>query len=110
MPLCRSSANKGTQVISKQIPNTIHCHVGLREGGESLGIMRILSLSRKYRGHAVAPGVFHSSENAWLVVHQHVMQCRVTNLDIVQREFLVDVNQNLESTASDRPERSTFRG
>jgi hypothetical protein len=57
--------------------------------------MRILSLSRKNRGDATAPSVLDRGEDSRLVVHQDVVQCRIAGLDIVEREFLVDVDQHM---------------
>src|SRR4030095_782653 len=46
-------------------------------------------------GHTVTPEFFDCGQYAQLVVHQDIVLSRVTPLDIIQRLFLVDVNQHV---------------
>jgi hypothetical protein len=57
--------------------------------------MRILSLSGKNGGDAGAPGFLDRGEDSRLVIHQDVVQRGIAGLDIIKREFLVDIDQHV---------------
>src|SRR5262249_29141202 len=85
---CRKQA---TQIAVEQVSDPVYGHVGCGEGGEGVRVMRILSLSGKDGGDAGAPGLLDRCKDARLVIHENVVQRRIAGLDIIEREFLVDV-------------------
>jgi hypothetical protein len=57
--------------------------------------MCILSLSGKNGGDAAAPSFLDRGEDSRLVIHQDIVQRGITGLDIVEREFLVNIDQDM---------------
>src|SRR5215468_1126301 len=84
-----------TQIAVKQVSDPVHRYVGCGEGDEGVRVMRILSLSGKDGGDAGAPGLLDRGKDTRLVIHENVVQGRIAGRDIIEREFLVDINQDV---------------
>src|SRR5882724_9552808 len=73
-----------TDALDRQVGRTVR-----------LRIARVLTLAGKDRGDAVAPAVLDRGQDPRLVVHQDVVLRRIASLDVVQRRFLVDIDQHV---------------
>src|SRR6476660_7769755 len=89
----RDYRKQATQIIVEQVSDPVHRHVGCGEGSEGLRVMCILSLAGQNGGDAGAPGFLDRGEDSRLVIHQDVVQRRIAGRDIIERKFLVDIDQ-----------------
>src|SRR5262249_5563900 len=84
-----------TQIAVEQVSDPVHRHVGCKARDESVRVMRILSLSGKDRGDAGAPSLLDRGKDTRLVIHQDIVQRRIAGLDIIERKFLMDVDEHV---------------
>src|SRR5438128_12691484 len=78
--------------MSQEVADALDRQVGRRK---SLGIASVLTLAGEDRGDALAPGFLDRSQDPWLVVDENVVLRRIASLDVIQRLFLVDVDQHV---------------
>jgi hypothetical protein len=69
-----------------------------------------MALPREDGGHAMAPGMLNGGQDAKLVVDKDVVIRRVAFFDVVQLQFLVNVNEHGTPKASYNPVRRIFCG
>jgi hypothetical protein len=72
-------------------------------------IERIVALPDEDGGDAPSRSL-HGRQDAQLVVHHHVVPRRIPALDVVEHQFLVDVDQNVPVNGLRMPERSILFG
>src|SRR5580658_7419081 len=86
---------KGRAREFEQVGNSIDGKIGGRKGADDLSIQRELALPYEYGRDPVAPGRLDRREYTDLVVDQHVAVGRISPLDVVEGELLVDVDQDM---------------
>ena len=83
------------QVVVKQVADALHRQVRGRTCGNNFCVVGILTLTRKNGGHAVTQDFLDGGQYAWLIVHQDIVLSWVAPLDVIQRLFLVNIDQNV---------------
>ena len=69
-------------------------NIGRRKGGDRFRIVSIYALPREYGRHAIPPKAFDCRQNSRLVVNKNVMFGGKTALNVVERFFLVDIDEH----------------
>src|SRR5215813_11687473 len=98
--LTRSAVLQGSgfgyssKINAHKIADAFDGAIGSGKPANRLFIQRVMALPCEDGGHAPAPSLFDRGQNAKLVVNEDVMICRVALLDVVQLQFLVDVNEH----------------
>jgi len=72
--------------MRQEVADAFDCQVRRTIG---LRIVSVLTLTRKDRRHALAPGFLDRGQDPRFVVHEDVVLCRIALLDVIQRLFLV---------------------
>src|SRR5262245_5087124 len=83
------------QFIVNQIADPLHRQIRGRISGDGLRVVSVLTLTRKYGRYTVTPDFLDGVQDARLVVHENIMLGRVTLLDVIQRLFLVNINEHV---------------
>src|SRR5438034_1910502 len=77
-----------SQEVADAFDRDVSRTIGLR-------VASVLALARKDRGDALAPGLLDRGQDPRLVVHKNVVLRWIALLDVIQRLFLVDINQHV---------------
>ena len=84
----------GTEIQLDQLPDALNREVGCRKAADDLLIQRVVPLARENGRHPAAPDLFDRSEDAYLVVDENTVICRVAPRDVLLLELLVDVDEH----------------
>src|SRR5262249_41526564 len=90
----RAAFRKSAKVDSHKITDVLDGAVGARVLADQLFIQRVMALSREDGGYATAPGALDGSQDTDLVVDEDVVIGGIARFDVVEFQFLVDVDQH----------------
>src|ERR1041385_1770729 len=88
------AGEKVLELTVEQIANAIDRDICRRIGSDDLRIKRVMALPGKDGSHLRAPDFLYFSQDADLVVNQHVMTGREAAFDILQLLFFMDIDQH----------------
>ena len=79
-----STARQSRQIAGHEIGDLCKLDIGGRKLSQSFWVVRVMALFGKYRGHALAPDLFHRGKNAKLVVDKDVVLRGIETFDVAE--------------------------
>src|SRR6202023_2063636 len=80
----------------------VQLNVGRRTAGHNLRVPRVVALSQKNGGDALAPNLLDRVEDPQLIVDRYVPLCRINALNLGKLPLLMDIDQH--AVFESRPE------
>src|SRR5205807_10385546 len=93
-PLSLRTIEQRSKIMFEQISNPLHAYICRGIFRDDFRVERVMALTHEHGRHSRSPDFFDRSQNAQLVVNEHVMFGRATALDIIEFLLFVHINQH----------------